>query len=196
MTFRIVLTGVGGQGVITLTRIFAQSALNAGLDVKTSELHGLAQRGGHIECHVRLGKKVFSSLVREGGADLIIALEPLEALRACYYGFKKRTIFLVNSYKMPPLSVEVSGERYPSLKAIVKSLKKFSNRVYLIDASEKVRKETGSIVTTNVYMLGFASAKGLIPIKEKFLLDGIKDVVPERYFDINRKMFELAKKEV
>ena len=82
--FDIVLTGVGGQGIITLQKIISEAAIKQGYDVKASELHGLAQRGGHIECHVRIGKKIYSSLVRQGNADLIIALEPLEGMRATY----------------------------------------------------------------------------------------------------------------
>lgn len=81
--FNIILVGVGGQGIITLTRILAQAALIERYDVKTSELHGLSQRGGSVEAHVRFGAKIYSPLVKRAGADLIISLEIQETLRAC-----------------------------------------------------------------------------------------------------------------
>lgn len=191
--FNLVVTGVGGQGIITLSNIIVEAALKQGYDVKMSELHGLAQRGGHIECHIRLGKKVYSSLVEEGDADLIIALEPLESLRACHYASKENnTTFLINSYRIMPLSVFVSDQKYPSIQVIVKNLKRFSNEVIVVDASNIVKKETGSMVATNIYMLGYASSRNLIPVEKKFLLQSIKENIPEKYFEMNKKIFELA----
>jgi indolepyruvate ferredoxin oxidoreductase beta subunit len=191
--FNIVITGIGGQGVLTLANIINEAALKQGYDVKSSELHGLAQRGGSIPCHVRFGEKIYSPLVLEGKANLIIGLEPLEALRACYYGSKEsKTVFLIDSYKAIPLSVYVLGQKYPSLKEIKRLLKPFSKKVIFLNASEIVKKETGNIIATNIYMLGYASSKKLIPIKKKFLLDGIKEIVPRRYFEINKKIFELG----
>jgi indolepyruvate ferredoxin oxidoreductase beta subunit len=191
--FNIVITGIGGQGAITLANIITQSAFLQGFDVKMSELHGLAQRGGPIPCHVRFGKKIYSPLVMEGEAHLIIGLEPLEALRACYYGSKQhKTVFLIDNYPVNPLFVQIGESKYPSIKKIKNSLKKFSSRVVILDASETVRERLGSIVASNVYLLGYAFAKKFIPIKKKFLLEGIKSVVPERHFEMNKKAFELG----
>lgn len=191
--FNIVVTGIGGQGVLTLANIISEAALKEGYDVKSSELHGLAQRGGTIPCHVRFGKKIYSPLVLEGEADLVIGLEPLEALRACYYGSKEsETIFLIDSYKAIPLSVSVLGQKYPSFEEIKKLLEPFSKRVIILNASEIVKKETGSIISTNIFLLGYACFKRMIPIKKKFLLEGIKEVIPEKYFDINKKIFEIG----
>lgn len=190
--FNLVITGVGGQGIITLSKIIGEAALKQGYDVKTSELHGLAQRGGHIECHVRFGNKINSSLVREGKADLIISLEPLEALRTCSYASKENTVFLVNILSVVPLSIRISDEKYPSLNKIVNNLKSFSDKVLTVNASDIVKRETGNVVSTNVYMLGYASSRNLIPIKKGFLFDGIRETVPEKYFEMNKKIFELA----
>lgn len=192
MKFDLVITGVGGQGVLTLSKIIAQAALHEGYDVKTSELHGLAQRGGHIECHVRFGPKVYSSLVRMGNADLIIGLEPVETLRACHYGSKKKTKFLVNTYKMPPLSVYIAKEKYPSLDEIEENLRGFSSKVILIPASEFVKKETGKIISTNVYLAGKSVSLELLPLKKDSVLMGIRAVIPKKHLDINEKIFELA----
>lgn len=193
--FNIVITGVGGQGVLTLGKIIAEAALKQGYDVRTTELHGLAQRGGSIPFHVRFGDKMYTPLVLEGESNLVIGLEPLEALRACYYGSKRnKTIFLIDTHRISPISVSVLGERYPSTKSIIKKLKPFSRKVIVLNASEIVKRETGDIMSTNVYILGYASSKKLIPLKEKFILYGIKKVVPKKYFEVNKRIFGLASK--
>ena len=86
--FNIVVTGTGGQGLITLLKIISEAALSEGYDLAASELHGLSQRGGSVEVHFRFGEEIYSPLVKQGGANLIISLEALEALRACYYSSK------------------------------------------------------------------------------------------------------------
>ena len=181
--FNIVLTGVGGQGILTLQKIISEAAMKQGYDVKASELHGLAQRGGHIECHVRIGKKIHSSLVRQGNADLIIALEPLEGLRATYYASKQKTIFLLNTYEIIPLSVYIGEGKYPSMDKILDNIKDFSKKIFSINASEIVKRTTGSIISTNIYMLGYAVAENIIPIKKEFVLDGMKKVIKKKYFE-------------
>jgi len=191
--FNIVISGVGGQGVITLMQIIADAALKQGYDVKTSELHGLAQRGGSVPTHIRFGDKIYSPLVLEGEAHLIIALEPVEALRAAYYGSREnKTIFLINNYRIIPLSVPIAKEVYPSLEKIKEELKYFSSKIIMINASDIVKKEGANIVLTNIYMLGFACYKKLIPLENKYLLEGIEEIVPKRYLDINKKIFESA----
>jgi len=192
--FNIVLTGIGGQGVLTLGMIIAEAALKQGYDVRTTELHGLAQRGGSIPFHIRFGKKMYTPLVLEGEADVIISLEPLEALRSCYYGSKQhKTIFLIDNDPVIPLSVSVLGEKYPSIKEIENNLKGFSKKVIILNASEIVRKEIGSDIAANIYLLGYAIAKKLIPLKEKFILKAMEDVVP-KYFEANKKVFEMGMK--
>jgi len=191
--FNIVISGVGGQGVITLMQIIAEAALKQGYDVKTSELHGLAQRGGSVPTHIRFGDKIYSPLVMEGEANLIIALEPVEALRSAYYGSREnKTTFLINNYRIIPLSVPVTKEVYPSLEKIKEDLKYFSSKIIMINASDVVKKEGANIVLTNIYMLGYASYKNLIPLEKKYLLEGIEEIVPRKYLDINIKIFESA----
>ena len=98
--FNMLIVGTGGQGQITLLQILAEAALSEGKEIKTSELHGLSQRGGSVEVHLRFGKKIFSPLVSQGKADLILGLEMQECLKACYYANPK-TNFLVNKYIAP-----------------------------------------------------------------------------------------------
>jgi indolepyruvate ferredoxin oxidoreductase beta subunit len=194
--FNVVIAGIGGQGSITLAYVLAQAAFLKGYDVKTSELHGLAQRYGSVPCHVRFGEKIYSSVIMEGEANLIIGLEPLETVRACYYGSKENgTIFVIDTKRIFPLSVQVCKEPYPSLKRIQKMLRAFGEKVFAVNASEAVKKLTGSFVASNIYLLGFCSAKKLIPIEKEFILEGMRKVLPEKLFDLNKKVFEEGEKE-
>lgn len=193
--FNMVVAGVGGQGALTLATIIAEAAMKEGYDVRTTELHGLAQRGGSIPIHIRFGEKMYTPLVLEGEADLIIALEPLEALRSSYFGSKKhKTTFVIDNYKIPPITVSAFGEKYPSMDEIVNHIKPFSEKVMILNASEIVEKETGSVLTSNIFILGYVVAKGILPIKEKFVLEAIRENVPEKYFELNKNIFESGMK--
>jgi len=191
--FNIIISGTGGQGVLTLQNIIAEAAVRQGYDVKTSELHGLSQRGGGISSHIRFGDKIYSPLVLQGEANLVIGLEPLEALRVCYYGSKaNKTVFLVNSERILPISVTVLKEKYPSLKEIKKILAGFSSKVIVLDASGAVKKETGDVLAANIFLLGYACGKKLVPIKKEVILEVMKGLIPEKYFENNKKVFELG----
>jgi len=193
--FNIIVVGVGGQGALTLGMIIAEAALKQGYDVRTTELHGLAQRGGSIPIHIRFGEKMYTPLVLEGEADLIIALEPLEALRITYFGSKKhKTTFLIDNYRIPPVTVSAFGEQYPSMDEIVNHIKPFADKIITLDASKLVEREIGSVLTSNIFILGYAVSKNLIPIREEFILEALKENVPEKFFDLNKKVFEMGKK--
>ena len=193
--FNVIVTGVGGLGAMTLGTVIAEAALKQGYDVRTTELHGLAQRGGSIPLHIRFGKKLYTPLILEGEANLIIALEPLEALRASYFGSKRqKTVFLIDNYKLPPVTVSVLGEKYPSMESIVNHIKPFAGEIMIINASDIVKKETGSVITSNIFLVGYAVGKGLMPLKEKHVLEAIEQTVPPRYLELNRKVFEMGMK--
>jgi indolepyruvate ferredoxin oxidoreductase beta subunit len=195
--FNVIVTGIGGQGALTLGIIIAEAALKQGYDVRTTELHGLAQRGGSIPIHIRFGEKMYTPLVLEGEADLIIALEPLEALRTTYFGSKKqKTTFVIDNYKIPPITVSAFGEKYPSMNDIVSHIKPFSGNIIVLNASDIVKKEIGSVLTSNIFILGYVVSRGLLPLKEKFVLEAMQEVVPQKYFDLNKKTFELGIKYV
>jgi len=191
--FNVIVTGVGGQGAMTLGMIIAESALKQGYDVRTTELHGLAQRGGSIPLHIRFGEKLYTPLVLEGEANLIIALEPLEALRTTYFGSKKhKTVFLIDNYKLLPITVSVLGEKYPAMENIINHIKPFAGEIIILNASDIVIKETGSDITSNIFILGYAAGNELIPLKEKFILKAIEEIVPQKYVELNKKIFELG----
>jgi len=185
--FNLVIIGVGGQGQITLLKVLAQAALIEGYDVKTSELHGLSQRGGSVEVHIRFGKEIFSPLVNQAGADLILALEFQEALRSLYYVAPKTKI-LINKYFLP-----IPGEPLISPNEILSQLKKFTSKIEIVEAAEICKKELAKEVFAGVYLLSFASNNNLIPLKTQSILKAIKKIIPEKYLELNLKTFDLAK---
>ena len=184
--FNTLIVGTGGQGQITLLQILSEAVLSEGYDIKTSELHGLSQRGGSVEVHFRSGKKIFSPLVSQGKADLILGLEMQESLKACYYANSK-TNFLVNKCIVPIPLVKNLTE-----KEIFDNLKKISKNIFLIPADDICQKELGTGVVAGVYLISLASFKKLIPIKPVSILKAIKKIIPKKYLELNLKTFKLA----
>jgi indolepyruvate ferredoxin oxidoreductase beta subunit len=182
--FNIVISGIGGQGVVTLANILEEAALLDGYEVMGSELHGLAMRFGPLECHVRFGKEIYSPLVARGKADIIFSLELLESLRVAHFA-NKETKFFVNKNQIKPTSVYFGNYKYPSFDEVKEKLEKISNNVFF-NASEKV-KSFGEVYS-NVFLLGYA--KNYLPLSEKSILGSIKKL-PN--FEINKKVYELGK---
>jgi len=186
--FNIIINGIGGQGLITLLKIISESALSEGYEIKTSELHGLSQRGGSVEVHIRFGKEIYSPLIPLGKADLILSLENQEALNGVYYSGRKTT-FLINNYQTPTFFKNFSE------KEILKILKKNSHKkIFLIPASEICRKELENEVVSGIYLLGLSVFKKIIPLKSKSISEAIKKIIPEKFLELNKKAFQLAKK--
>jgi indolepyruvate ferredoxin oxidoreductase beta subunit len=182
--FNIILCGVGGQGIITLLQILTEAALIEGYDVKSSELHGLSQRGGMVVTHLRFGEKIFSPMILPGKANLILGLEISEALRKIDFSNEK-TIFLVNKKYIP----------YPNClpeEKILKELKKIKN-LYLIEASKICQEKLKNEVLAGIYLISFASFKNLIPLKPSSLKKAIKKIIPQKYLEQNLKALNLAK---
>ncbi len=185
--FNIVIVGIGGQGQVTLLRILNQAAFNESYDVKSSELHGLSQRGGSVEVQIRFGKKIFSPLVRQAGANLIFALEMHEAPRALYYA-NENTQFLINKFSLP-----IPGQSLIPEKEILKEIKKFTQKIEIVPANQICKEEFGNEILAGVYLLGFAIHKGFLPLKEDSLISAIKKTIPEKYQELNLKAIALSK---
>lgn len=185
--FNMVMVGTGGQGQITLLQVLAEAALIEGFDVKTSELHGLSQRGGSVEVHIRFDKEVYSPLVGLGKADLILGLEMQETLKGALYANPK-TRFLVNKQIMPIPLVEPLTE-----KEVLDSLRKVSKKIDLVAAADICQEKLGTGVVAGIYLITWAALKNLIPLKPQSILKAIKKTIPERHLDLNVKTFQLAK---
>jgi indolepyruvate ferredoxin oxidoreductase beta subunit len=193
--FNIVVFGVGGQGVLSVADVITKAALAEGYDVRACELHGLSQRGGSLQCHIRFGKNIYSPLVRQGYADLIIALDPLEALRACFFASKdKGSIILSNANQYPPLSYYVTKAKKFSLEEIKQKVKGFSREQHFVPATAEVRKLINDVYAINFYLLGYALAHDLIPLKKAGVWKQIKNKIHARFIPANKKVFEAASK--
>lgn len=174
--FNIIITGVGGQGLITLISIINEAAFIEGNDIRSSELRGLSQRQGAVETHIRFGKKVYSPLVVNGQADLLMSLELLECLRAIPR-IGKQTNILVNKYFL-------SFEGSPMEKEVLEVLGGYKKNLHLISASEICKKELQNEVVSSVYLLGYAVSKKLLPLKSSSVLKAIERVIPQKIFRI------------
>ncbi|MFQ9516678.1 MAG: indolepyruvate oxidoreductase subunit beta [Eubacterium sp.] len=183
MTKNIMIVGVGGQGTLLTSRILGGITVAAGYDVKLSEVHGMAQRGGSVVTYVRYGENVAEPIVEEGQADVLIAFERLEALRYAHF-LKKDGIIIVNDQRIDPMPVVTGAAEYP--EGIIGQLKQ-KYRVVSVDAMDEAVKMGNSRVF-NVIILGIA-AKNMDFPKEQWI-DVIKNTVPPKTIDINVAAFE------
>ena len=182
MTKNIMIVGVGGQGTLLTSRIIGKTALEAGYDVKISEVHGMAQRGGSVVTFVRYGEKVCEPVCEEGGADVIIAFERLEALRYSHF-LKKDGVLVVNDCKIEPMTVVIGAKEYP--ERILESLNK-NHTLYAIDG-QKIALELGNSKVLNSVVLGFAAP--YIGFEKDAWLNVIEATVPPKTIEINKKAF-------
>jgi indolepyruvate ferredoxin oxidoreductase beta subunit len=183
------LAGVGGQGTILASRILAGAGLELGYDVKTAEVHGMAQRGGSVESHVRWGEKVHSPLVEYGMADYLIGFEMLEAARWLTY-LNKNSVTLINRFRIPPPLVNLGKARYPSEKEIETLLRSRGGDVIWLDAAD-MAEEAGNPAMSGVVLLGALSS--LVDSDQGIWLEVIKRLVPPRFVEMNQKAFVVGR---
>jgi len=189
--FNIVIAGVGGQGGLTLSRVIAHAALLDKYNVRVGETLGMSQRGGAVVSFVRFGQRVFSPLIPEGGADLLIGLEPVEALRNVRF-VSDKTVIILNTYPLKPLSVNIGIAKYPEVKEILDLLRMAAKNVIEYNFYEEA-KRLGTARVMNIIMLGYSIGANMIPLSEESILKAIKAVVPEKYLEANIKAFERGK---
>lgn len=183
-TKSILFVGVGGQGIILASKIFIEGLAKFGYDVKMSEVHGMAQRGGSVTTQVRFGDKVYSPLIGKGEADVIVAFEKVEAARWLEY-LKPGGTLVVNDYELYSVPVLIGAEQYP--EGVIEKLKNEVPKTIVIDAAAQAEK-LGNIKTQNIVLLG-----ALVKALDFQNLDWesvIKDIVPEKYYDINVLAFK------
>jgi len=182
-TKSIMIVGVGGQGTLLTSRILGNIAVKGGYDVKISEVHGMAQRGGSVVTFVRYGDKVAEPIVEEGCADVLIAFERLEALRYAHF-LKKDGVIIVNDVRMDPMPVAIGAAKYP--ENIIEDLSK-KYKVTSLDAKSEALK-LGNARVFNTIIVGVA-AKSMDFDKDMWI-QVIKDTVPQKTVDINVAAFE------
>lgn len=186
----LLITGVGGQGAILASDIIGKAAVNAGLPIRAAETHGMAQRGGSVVNHIRVGNN-YGSMIPKKGADLLLALEPMEAVR--YLNFlKDGGIIIVNTHPIIPVTVTSGLTKYPEVSDILDVL----SEKYIVKAfnADEVASEAGNRLAMNVVMVGAASA--YLPIPKGILLESVKVLVPQKTVEINLRAFEMGRQKI
>lgn len=181
---KILIAGVGGQGTLLASMILGQVALDAGLDVKLSEVHGMAQRGGSVVTYAKFGEKVYSPLIEKGGADILLAFEMLEAERWIPY-LKKNGKLLANTQKILPMPVITGAEKYPAdIEAQIKDLYEDAVFVEALDMAQK----SGSAKAVNCVMLGVLAKQ--MDFEEEAWISAIRKIVKPQFLDMNIEAFK------
>ena len=181
----IMIVGVGGQGTLLASRILGNVIISEGFDVKVSEVHGMSQRGGSVVTYVKYGEKVSSPIIDKGEADIILAFERLEALRALPF-LKKGGKMIVNDRAISPMPVIIGAAEYP--EGIIETLKENAD-VTSLDALS-LAERAGSINAVNVVLIGVLAKSTDIPLDA--WIDTIKATVPQKFLEVNLKAFELG----
>lgn len=184
-TINIMIVGVGGQGTLLTSRILGGIATEAGYDVKISEVHGMAQRGGSVVTYVRYGESVAEPIVEEGYADVLIAFEKLEALRYAHF-LKKDGVIICNDQKIEPMTVSTGQAKYP--EHIIETLKGKYN-VKVVDAMDEAKK-LGNVRVFNTVILGVAASQ--MEFKKETWMEVIRNTVPPKTVEVNLKAFEIG----
>ncbi|TFG35057.1 indolepyruvate ferredoxin oxidoreductase subunit beta [Candidatus Thorarchaeota archaeon] len=187
-TINIAISGVGGQGVLTLAEILAKAALAEGLNVRVGEIHGMAQRGGHVVCTVRIGDNAMGPVIDSGTADLLVGFEPVETLREIHL-VKKDGYVLMSSHVQYPVAVSMGKAEYPNHTDIIQSIKKFTDKIIIFDA-HSVALDAGSSKALNMVMFGGVIGTGIVPISTETAYQAIRDSFPSKYETINLKAVE------
>ncbi|MCG2826282.1 MAG: indolepyruvate oxidoreductase subunit beta [Thermoplasmatales archaeon] len=183
----VVIAGVGGQGILFASKIIGESAVASNMNLILSEIHGMAQRGGAVISTVKIGD-VSSPLIADGEADIVLAFEPAEALRAANK-MSENTTVIINTNPIIPFPVSLGKEKYPKMDYILSKIKKRCKNLLTIDAN-LLAQQAGSGITMNTVMIGAFSHFSVL--SKKKIKETIKRHVPKKYVDVNMKAFELG----
>jgi len=191
--YNIVITGIGGQGILTAANLLGWAALHAGYKVRVGEVHGMSQRFGSVIAYVRFGEDVYGAMVPEGKADVLLSFEPVEALRYVNY-VKKGGLVFSNSRPVPPVQVSMGLASYPSLDEMREIIEgEFGARFMAFDA-EKLAVEAGNVITTNVVLIGALTQTPDFPLSAEHVKEVIRVSVPPKAVEANMKAFDLGVK--
>ncbi|MFC1843249.1 indolepyruvate oxidoreductase subunit beta [Thermodesulfobacteriota bacterium] len=184
----ILFCGVGGQGILLASEVTAYSLLASGMDVRKSEVHGMAQRGGSVTAHLRYGGKVYSPLISPGEADIVVAFEMMEAARYLPFMHSDSKV-IVNTHKIFPPAIATGKMEYP--ENVLAELTGHDIHVKEIDAFE-VAGRVGEVRAVNIVMVGVLST--YLPVDVQVFLDVMNERIPEKFRDVNIKAFQEGRK--
>ena len=185
--YNIYISGVGGQGIIKTSIIMGEAAMKSNLSVVVGEIHGMSQRGGVVSTQMKIGDS-HSPLIEEGKANLLLAFEPLESLRAMNM-INKHSYVVMNTAPIYPFNIRQSEHPYPELTIILDKLQSHAKKVIALDA-DGIAKKAGHILAVNMVMLGAAAAVPDFPLDKETILESMKNNLPEKSIPINLKAFE------
>jgi indolepyruvate ferredoxin oxidoreductase beta subunit len=186
----VIICGVGGQGVVLMSELLGNAAIQDGIGVKGSEVLGMAQRGGSVQSNIRFGSDVYSPLTSEGKCDLLIALEPTEALRNINY-LSESSIVILNTKKVVPYTVFLGMSSYPGLEEILHKLYQATKRVIALNAAP-IAEEAGNLLAVNSVMVGALFATGRLPLNVATIKTVIHARFPSKLASDNIRAFELG----
>ncbi len=188
--FNVLITGVGGQGVILMSELLGEAAVKDKLKVRGSEILGMAVRGGSVTSAIRLGEDVHGPLIPTGKCSALVGMEPSEALRNIT-SLSKSSLVILNTVATVPFTVTLGQSSYPSLETILEKLKKAAEKIIQLDAA-KLALAAGSLLTTNVVMLGALFGTERLPIKVATIKEAIEERFPAKVAPVNMKAFDLG----
>ena len=194
--YNIIMTGVGGQGNVMASRLLANMLSLKGYWITIGETFGASQRGGSVMSHIRVSATTtWSPQIPKGKAHIVIALEPMEAIRIMMtYGNRDVTV-LSNTRPIHPVSVIAGEQNYPALDKVETTLMGLSSHAWMIDATDEAMK-LGNPILSNIIMIGAISGLGLLPVGLDDFMTVIRDTFPEKLLDVNRKAFEIGRNKV
>jgi indolepyruvate ferredoxin oxidoreductase beta subunit len=187
----ILIAGVGGQGTILASKLIAAAAMSKDFEVRTTETIGMAQRGGCVVSHIRMGSKINSPLISRKSAHAIIGFEPAEAVRILPY-LSDDGLMIVCDTAMKPVTSSLKGDTYKG-SDMIDYLKKNVKKLVVIDG-EKLLKECGNAKTLNVALLGTAVESGVFPFNADEMKNVLRDTLPQRFLEINLNSFEIGRR--
>ena len=192
----LIITGVGGQGNILISRLIGQTLVDEGYSITIGETYGASQRGGSVASHVRISKKMaYSPLTPEGRADIILGLEPLESLRILTLFGNESSFVITNTRPIHTMAVVIGDAEYPRLETIKDGIAKLSQKAWYIDAS-KIALDMGIPLLTNIIMTGALVGAGLLPIDKDRFKDRFRMNFKKEQLALNVKAFEMGIAEV
>lgn len=188
MRYNVQMVGVGGQGVLLASMVIGEAAMRKGMEVAMSEVHGMAQRGGSVTSTIRMGDDIISPLIPKGGADLLLAFEPIEAYRSLEYA-NEDTFIVANTHPIIPITVSMGADEYPDLDNIIDKMRSASSRVIPVNATD-IAIEFGGAIATNSVLIGAVAAVKGFPLSVEELKESLLERVPEKFRQMNERAFE------